>query len=120
MVRRGIFGVALVVHLVALYTPKSPPLPSSVIGVDKLVHIALFAVVLYTGVRAGLPLRLLVPALLANAVVSELAQYLFLARRSGDVWDAVADAIGVGLAYLVLRRLDRDRPGRPVVVREPT
>jgi len=116
MVRRGIFGAALVVHLVALYTPTPPPLPSSVIGIDKVVHIVLFAVVLYAGVRAGLPLRPLVLLLLANAVVNELVQYQFLARRSGDVWDAVADAIGVGMAYLLLRRTDRS--GRPVAARE--
>ncbi|MFN8078970.1 MAG: hypothetical protein U0Q19_05335 [Kineosporiaceae bacterium] len=109
--RRTIFGVAVLVHLVALYSPKAG-VASPVLGTDKIVHMLLFGVVLYTGVRAGLPMRPLAIALLANAVISELAQYLWLAHRSGDVWDAVADALGVALTWALLRR----RSVRPVVV----
>ncbi|MBK6871596.1 MAG: VanZ family protein [Kineosporiaceae bacterium] len=100
--RRTIFVVTVLVHLVALYSPKAG-VASPVLGTDKIVHMALFGVVLYTGVRAGLAIKPLVIALLANAVISELAQYLWLARRSGDVWDAVADALGVLLVWALLR-----------------
>jgi len=113
--RRAVFAIALVVHLVALYTPKAA-VPSPVLGTDKLAHMALFGVVLWTGVRAGLRQRPLLVTLAINAVASEVVQALWLAKRSGDVWDTVADLIGLALALLLLRRTGRDRPGRDAFV----
>ncbi len=101
--RRILFALALAVHLVALYTPKTGAPPDRY-GIDKLVHMALFGGVLYLGWRAGVPLRPLVVALVINAAVSEIAQYLWLARRSGDIWDSVADVVGLTLAWLAIRR----------------
>ena len=47
--RRTIFVVTVLVHLVALYSPKAG-VASPVLGTDKIVHMLLFGVVLYAGV----------------------------------------------------------------------
>jgi VanZ family protein len=74
-------------------------------GADKLVHATLFAVLAGTALaRFGRPAPVLV-SVLCYASASELVQALFLPTRSGDVRDAVADAVGVGLGWLAARRL---------------
>jgi len=35
--------------------------------------------------------------------VSEVVQWRFVPYRDGDVWDAVADLVGIGLAVFVLQ-----------------
>ncbi len=109
--RQVIFGLTVIAHLAALYAPKAGA-ASPVVGIDKVAHLVLFGGVLAVGAWAGVAVRPLALALLVNAVLSELAQYLWLARRSGDVWDAVADALGVLVVWLVLRRR-RPPPGPP-------
>ncbi len=44
-----------------------------------------------------------------HAPVSELIQWTLLPHRDGDVWDAVADLVGVGLGWLLARWLGRRR-----------
>jgi hypothetical protein len=94
---RVALAVAVVVHLVILYWPRTAG-PTDVPGLDKLVHAATFGSVAYLGLRAGLSARWWVPVLCGHAVVSELVQGLFLAHRSGDWHDVVADLAGVGIA----------------------
>ncbi|WP_206690390.1 hypothetical protein [Quadrisphaera sp. INWT6] len=100
---RTAFAVAVLLQLVVLYAPRAPS-TGGVPGVDKAVHLAVFGLVAWTGLRAGAPGRLLLPLLLAHAVVSEVLQDLVLPDRSGDPLDAVADAVGVllGAALAVL------------------
>jgi VanZ family protein len=98
------FLVCVVVQTLVLYLPRVPA-PSAPHGMDKLVHAAVFAAVAWTGLRAGVPTRPLMLALLANAVVSEVYQSTFLPHRSGDPLDAAADAVGVLAVWLVSRRL---------------
>jgi hypothetical protein len=88
------FAVCVVVQTLVLYLPRVPA-PAAPYGLDKLVHAAVFAAVAWTGLRAGVPARPLILALLANAVVSEVYQSLFLPHRSGDPRDTAADAVGV-------------------------
>lgn len=102
-------AVAVVVlHLAALYWP-SVDIVGPVSWTDKVVHLLLFAVPTYA---VGLALRSLWPVVVAfalHAPVSELIQHWLLAHRSGDVWDAVLDLVGVGMAavLLVVRRTTR-------------
>ena len=75
---------------------------------DKVAHAVVFGAVLWAGRRAGISDRLLVPLLLAHALVSEALQAWLLPGRSGDPADVVADVAGVVLAAL-LPAPDRSR-----------
>jgi hypothetical protein len=90
---RAAFGLSCAVQLYALYSPAGGPelFPYS----DKVVHVLLFAAVAFTGRRVRLPAGRLAVVLVLNAVVSELVQHVWLSRRSGDPYDALADVIGV-------------------------
>jgi uncharacterized membrane protein YhdT len=104
-------GLAIVVHLVALYLPGTsdgglelPWLP----GADKVVHVLLFAVPVYVFGRLTRRVGLVAGVFAVHAVVSELVQWRFVPYRDGDPFDALADLVGIGLAVLLLKR----RPGR--------
>ena len=102
---RWAFALAVVVQLVALYWPR-PVETGTSLPVDKLVHAAVFGAVLWTGGRAGLPVRPLAAVLAVHAGVSEVVQGTLL-DRDGNVPDALADLAGLVVAWLLLRR------GRP-------
>ncbi len=109
LTRRGrgiLFAAAVVVHLVVLYLPSTSSAPR-IDGLDTFTHMAVFGVVLYTGVRFGVRVAPLATVLLVHAVVSELIQHWLLGQRSGDWHDTAADVVGVALAYLILRERRR-------------
>lgn len=102
------FAVALVVQLVALYIPRAPS-EGGGHGVDKLVHAAIFAAVVWTARRAGLPYLWVVLLSALHAPFSEWFQSHFEPHRDGSVSDALADLAGVALgAVLPVRRAARD------------
>jgi VanZ family protein len=107
-VRRGVFALTVLGQLVALYWPR-PVEPGTALPLDKLVHVAIFGAVLWAGVRAGLRPGPLAAVLVVHAGLSEVVQSRFL-ERDGDVADAVADVIGVALAWLVTTRAGRPAP----------
>ena len=73
-------------------------------GADKLVHAGLFWLLAGTAVlRFGASTRVLV-LVLVYAVGSEVVQARLLAERSGDAWDAVADAVGALAGWVHARR----------------
>ena len=96
------FAVAVVVQTLALYWPR-PPSVDTGLPLDKVVHFGLFAIVTYAGVRAGLPRNLVAVAMLGQAVLSEAIQHFWLDQRGGDVWDLVADVLGIAAALWVTR-----------------
>ncbi|TFV60214.1 UNVERIFIED_ORG: VanZ family protein [Bacillus sp. AZ43] len=107
---RGAFAVAVLVSLAVLFAPGSD-VPSAPPGVDKLVHLALFAVLAVTGRWAGLGARPLGLLLLGYAVVSELVQGLSPLARSASLADGLADLAGVVLGLLAWELLaDRATP----------
>ncbi|MCW2607220.1 MAG: hypothetical protein JWO60_1913 [Frankiales bacterium] len=78
--------------------PEGPP------GADKVVHLALFALLAATARwRFGRSTTILL-LVLAYAALSELVQALALAQRSGDVLDLLADSAGAALGWAALRR----------------
>jgi hypothetical protein len=97
---RGAFAVTVLVSLAVLFAPAGD-VPSAPPGVDKLVHLVLFAALALSGRWAGMRARVLVAPLLAYAAVSEVVQGMSPLARSASVADWVADAVGV-LAGLVL------------------
>jgi hypothetical protein len=95
--------VALAVQLVVVYSPQGVGGPQ-VTGMDKVVHVLIFAAPALAALMAGFSRRWLLWALgilALHAPVSELIQHLALPQRSGDVLDAVADLSGVALAATV-------------------
>jgi hypothetical protein len=109
---RWLLAAAVAVQLVVLYWPR-PVDTGGGVGIDKVVHAALFAVVALTGRRAGVPPAWLAGLLLAHAVLSELLQHLVLPNRSGDPWDALADAVGVLVGMLLPLPRGADDPALP-------
>lgn len=101
--------LAVLVHLLALYLPGSAPEPSPLVGVDKLVHIGLFAVPVYCLGRLSGRVGLVAAVFGAHAVMSELIQWRFIPFRDGDAFDGLADLIGIGIAVWALTRGRRKR-----------
>ena len=100
------FGVALAVQLIAVYAPDGPSGPE-VNGLDKVIHVLIFAVPALAALMVGIRARWALGILAAHAPVSELIQHVVLAHRDGDVFDVMADLGGVvlgGLAYVVWSR----------------
>jgi hypothetical protein len=110
---RGLLGVALTVQLVLLYWPRAVS-PAAGLPWDKLVHALIFGVVYAAGVRAGIPWRLWFVVSLVHAGVSEVLQDTLLPRRSGDPYDAAADAVGVLVAALAMTVAAARRRTAPV------
>ena len=104
---RGAFAVVILVSLVVLFTPASG-VPTAPAGVDKLVHVALFAALAGTGRWAGAGAARLAVALAVYAAGSEVIQGFAPLARSGSLADWSADAAGIllGLALwdLLARR----------------
>ena len=63
-----------------------------------------------TALLAGLPRRWVLALLALHAPVSEVVQATLLPSRDGDVWDAVADLTGVGLALGAFLVIAQDAP----------
>jgi hypothetical protein len=101
---RGAFAVAVLVSLAVLFAPPSD-VPSSPLGVDKIVHFSLFAVLALTGRWAGVGRGVLAVLLLLYAGGSELLQGTDLVDRDASVGDLVADSAGVLTGLLVWRVL---------------
>ena len=95
----------VLVSLVVLFAPASATPSTLPPGVDKAVHLALFAALAWTGRRAGLPVPALAVGLIAYAVGSEVLQGLLPIGRSPDPLDVVADTVGVAVGLVAARRL---------------
>lgn len=92
-VRVAVAAVVLALHLVVLYSPRAPSVGSGV-RLDLVVHVVVFAALALTARWAGLGPRVLALALVAEALLSETVQALWLPGRSGDPTDLLADAVG--------------------------
>jgi hypothetical protein len=103
---RGVFAVVVLVSLAVLFAPASD-VPSAPAGVDKVVHLALFAALAVSGRWAGVGLRVLATLLLSYAAVSEVVQGLSALNRSMSAADWIADAVGVLLGLALWERAGR-------------
>ncbi len=92
---------AVVTQLLVLYWPVVT-VEGPVSWTDKVVHLFVFAVPTYAVGRALRSVRTAVVVFAIHAPVSELVQHFLLPGRSGDVWDAVLDLVGVALGAAVL------------------
>lgn len=103
------FGAALAVQLIAVYSPQGLAGPG-ITGLDKVVHVSIFFAPALALLMMGIRARWVLGILALHAPVSELIQHFFLAHRSGDVFDAVADLSGVGLGWFAYVVWDRRHP----------
>ncbi len=67
-------------------------------GLDKVVHLGLFAVATWALLRV-LPARAALGLMLAQVVLSEWLQGRFLVERSAELADAVADLVGIAIGW---------------------
>ncbi|WP_409331529.1 VanZ family protein [Trujillonella humicola] len=108
---RGVLAVTFLVSLAVLFTPGDD-VPPAFFGVDKVVHVVLFAALAVAGRWAGVPARLLALLLTGYALVSEVVQALAPLDRSGSVGDWLADVLGVALGLLAWAGIARGRASR--------
>ncbi len=94
----------LLLSLYVLFTPTTAG-PSLFEGSDKVVHLGLFALLAATTRWRFGPATAALAAVAAYAVVSEVVQGALLSTRSGDLYDVVADLLGVALGWLLAGRL---------------
>jgi len=106
---RGVFAVVVLVSLAVLFAPASD-VPSAPAGVDKLVHLGLFAALASSGRWAGTGARALAVLLIAYAAVSEVVQGLSALGRSMSLADWAADAVGVLLGLALWALAERRTP----------
>ena len=104
------FGAAVALQLYGVYAPREAGPNVGIPQIDKVAHCFLFAAVAFTGLKAGVPARWLLGALVANAIVSELVQHYLLPQRDGDPFDALADLVGVALGAWLGARAARRTP----------
>jgi len=98
--------LAVALQLIALYMPRAPAGPQ-ITGLDKVVHVCIFAAPALAALMAGVSAPWALGILAVHAPVSELIQHFALVHRSGDPLDAMADLGGVALgafAYVVWNR----------------
>ena len=94
--------------------------PVGLVGFDKLAHLGVFAVMvaLHLGVGTARSTQgsshsgVVAGACALYGGVIELLQGALTADRVADPYDALANALGCGLALLVVRALDARRQGR--------
>lgn len=97
--------VALVLQLAGIYSATMPGPSGGPPHLDKLGHLTAFAVPAALAWLLGA--RWLVVALVLHAFVSEPLQGWVAPLRRPDVWDAVANLVGVALGVAVARALVR-------------
>jgi len=107
MVRRGsslswvLAGGMTVVTLGALFWPAgATPVWTPVIW-DKLPHMGLFFLLTVAWRWTGLKTRWVLAIVLALIAGSEIGQEVLPIGRAGDVWDALADSVGMAVALLL-------------------
>ncbi|MGP9538938.1 VanZ family protein [Brachybacterium sp. AOP43-C2-M15] len=123
--RVGLLALALLLNI-GFYLPALPAgTPGEgVPGIDKAVHLLVFALTVFAvgrvlAPRRRFPMGWVVIAALAHAVLIELVQLVALPQRSGDGADILFDAVGIALGVAlwigerVLRRTAAIRRADP-------
>ena len=89
------------VQLVVLYLPgeQVPEAGFTVPGLDKAIHVAVFALPAFLAVWRGRSAWWALP-FAVHAPVSELVQHAWVPLRTGDPVDVVADLAGVVLGVV--------------------
>jgi VanZ family protein len=101
--------LAVVLQLIVLYVPRAPAGPQ-ITGLDKVVHVCIFAAPALAALMAGVSAPWALGILAVHAPLSELVQHFALPQRSGDVLDVMADFAGIALGWLAYLVWNRRQP----------
>lgn len=100
---------AEVVYALLLLPPNINSKPQlSIPGADKVAHFVLFAVLTFLLVKAlkersiQVKIPVIFTVLLFFAIATEVIQGYFLEHRTGDLWDLVADMLGVVVVLFLI------------------
>ena len=105
------FVAACLLQLYGVYSPQQAGPDVGLPLADKAAHLFLFGSVAFLGLKAGVPSRWLLVALVSNAVVSELVQHFVLPQRGGDPLDSLADLVGVAVGAWIAARTKAQQGG---------
>ncbi len=87
-----------------LFAPQLPDLGTAGIPfADKAGHLVMFALATWALLRV-LDARIVLVLMGVQLVASEVIQGFLLPERSGDVWDGVADAVGIAVGWWTWRK----------------
>jgi VanZ family protein len=109
--RTAPFGAVVLLSVVVLFMPASGT-PAVYPGLDKLVHLGLFAALALTGWWAGVRPAALAGGLVAYAGASEVLQAVLPIGRDATWGDALADVAGAAVGLLAARLIATRRAGR--------
>jgi VanZ-like protein len=78
-------------------------------GADKVVHFGIFGVLgfLFEATYPKQDFYKYLAILLLYAIFTEIAQHLMDNGRSGDIMDLLADILGIIIAYIVFRYVEK-------------
>lgn len=89
---------------------RIPSVPE--INLDKLVHLAVFGFLFLLFVWAGNQPWVVALGCIAFGIATEIWQHYVAIGRYGDLYDAIADALGVLLAWVVWTWIQRRQAPR--------
>ena len=96
------------VSVIGLFTPLQPALTQELRLTDKLIHLAMFGVLAVIFLIAYPRYRKLVLIeLFAFAVWSELFQHWFVYGRTADVFDSLANMLGILVGWWIIHREEK-------------
>ncbi|WP_232547802.1 hypothetical protein [Propioniciclava soli] len=106
--RWAVAVLAVVAQTLALYWPDPVEAPDGLAlpHADKVVHVGIFLLATWALLRV-LPAWGALGLMAVQVVASELVQGALLPHRSADVWDAVADLVGIALGWALWRWTQR-------------
>lgn len=96
-------GLTLVIAALSLYPIQAPEMLKPVIGIDKLAHIGMYAVLaltVYWESRRGW--LALVWSIAYGGIIELLQAYCTHGMRSGDWWDWMADILGAAIGVSII------------------
>lgn len=96
-------GLTLVIAVLSLYPIQAPEMLKPIIGIDKLVHAAMYAALalaVYWESRHGWVA--LVWTIAYGGLIEILQAYCTHGTRSGDIWDWLADIVGAAIVVSVV------------------
>ena len=77
------------------------------VNLDKLVHLAVFGLLFLLFARAGYTPTFTALGCIAFGIATEVWQHYVAVGRFGDVYDAIADVLGVLLAWAAWSWIER-------------